>query len=137
MRAFREAERRPREAIVLRAAPAARGACLARAPGAWRATVWSAFIIMVVSWAVFVVLIWAASAAFGAVLFCFNLGCFGTALNPAGEQSGGAGAQKRARQLRREAYPVLVRHSNKARTSIAFLVSYTARLELGKIISRA
>ncbi len=56
VRAFREAERRPRAAMVLRAAPAARGACLARAPGAWRARVCIAFIIMVVSWAVLVVL---------------------------------------------------------------------------------
>ena len=51
-RARRDAERRPREAIVESAAPAARGACLASAPGAWRARVCIAFIIMVVSWAV-------------------------------------------------------------------------------------
>ena len=42
--------------MVLRAAPAARGACLASAPGAWRARVCIAFIIMVVSCAVLVVL---------------------------------------------------------------------------------
>ena len=52
VRARRDAERRPREAIVDSAAPAARGACLASAPGAWRARVCIAFIIMVVSCAV-------------------------------------------------------------------------------------
>ncbi len=56
VRARRDAERRPREAIVESAAPAARGACLARAPGAWRARVCIAFSIMVVSCAVLVVL---------------------------------------------------------------------------------
>ena len=43
---------RLQKAIVDSAAPAARGACLASAPGAWRARVCIAFIIMVVSWAV-------------------------------------------------------------------------------------
>ena len=49
-RAWRDAERRPREAIDS-AAPAARGV-FASAPGAWRARVCIAFIIMVVSCAV-------------------------------------------------------------------------------------
>ena len=48
------------------------------------------------------------------------------------EQSSAPGAAGRAMQLRREASPVVVRHSNKARTGIAFLVSYTARLDWGK-----
>ena len=70
VRARRDAERRPREAMVLRAAPAARGACLASAPGAWRARVCIAFIIMVVSWAVRVLVglcVMGLYAAFGTV----------------------------------------------------------------------
>ena len=79
--------------------------------------------------------IWAASMP-GAVFLLLIWLPFGLGFGTAGEHSWGERALRRSGQLGREASSVLVRHSNKARTSLAFLVSYTARLELGKIKSR-
>ena len=75
-------------------------------------------------------------AAFGTVFLLLIWLPFGLGFGTAGEHSWEERALRRSGQLGREASSVLVRHSNKARASLAFLVSYTARLELGKIKSR-
>ena len=76
-------------------------------------------------------------AAFGAIYELVFLDFGLAALELLEEHSQGERAAGTALRLGSEAYQVLVRHSNKPRTGIAFLVSNTARLELGKIISRA
>ena len=63
--------------------------------------------------------------------FAFDLAAFLRCFGTAGEHSWGERALRRSGQLGREASKVVVRHSNKDRTSIAFLVSYKLVAPLG------